>query len=126
MHMCFWRYTKLMDHPDVTYEQYLELVAKGEGKIEVATYDEDKLNQEKPEVTLIDPRKGYSFAWVDGNLPLKIYQFSFRLGSSKEKILMLQHLPASGLVPPKKWNYSEEEYRVLSIAEAITTQTYLF
>lgn len=22
MHMCFWRYTKLMDHPDVTYEQY--------------------------------------------------------------------------------------------------------
>jgi len=59
MHMCFWRYTQLMDNPDVTYEQYLELVAKGEGKVEILTYDEDKPDQEYAEKNLIDPRKGF-------------------------------------------------------------------
>lgn len=123
MQMCFWRYTQLMDHPEITYEQYLELVAKGEGKIEVATYDEDKPDQKIPEVTLIDPRKGFSFAWVDGDLPLKIFQFSFRLGSSKEKILFSQYIPSSRLNSPKKWNRSEEDYSILLLSDSITSHT---
>jgi hypothetical protein len=85
MHMCFWRYTQLMDHPDVTYEQYLELVAKGEGKVEVPTYDEDKPDQEESEMNTIDPRKGFSYVLVDEALPM--VNGYYYLGSSKEKIL---------------------------------------
>jgi hypothetical protein len=98
MHMCFWRYTQLMDHPDVTYEQYLELVAKGEGKIEVATYDESKPDQEVPEVTLIDPRKGFSMAFADESLTILVNNYpNLHFGSSADKMLMVNLLSVSGV-----------------------------
>jgi len=106
MHMCFWRYTQLMDHPDVTYEQYLELVAKGEGKVEILTYDEDKPDQEYAEKNLIDPRKGFSFVMAGEALPMGSRRYTY-FGSSKEKILLASYLPASYLVTAKECAYSE-------------------
>ncbi len=51
---CMWgRYVDIMDHPGVTYEEYLGLLREGKGNIEV-------LNTITKEKVIIDPRQGYS------------------------------------------------------------------
>ncbi len=119
MHMCFWRYTQLMDHSDVTYEQYLDLVAKGEGKLEIATYDESKPDQEVPEVTLIDPRNGFSFAWTDRDLPMELYTSSYYIGSSFEKFMVMEYLPSSEVSLYKSFDYPKGVALSMMVKDAL-------
>ncbi len=64
---CWGRYKNIMGHPDITYEQYLELVRQGKGNIEIY----DVIHQT---TVLIDPRQGFSLVITGGpnrNMPLR-------------------------------------------------------
>ena len=65
---CWLRYKYIMNHPDVTYDQYLDLLKQGKG--DIAIYD----ILAKKEF-LIDPRRGFSLVLTaegPGKMPLKL------------------------------------------------------
>ena len=95
MHMCFWRYTQFMGHPDVTYDQYLQLVANGQGQVEIAAYDDARTDQTFPEVSLIDPREGFSLVYADQALDIKWSPNSLYYGTSGGRLLMVYSLLGS-------------------------------
>jgi len=102
MHTCFWRYTQLMDHPDVTYEQYLELVAKGEGKVEFAAFDNDRNDQERAENTLVDPSKGFSLTFADEDFRINMNSlYSVDFINSQEKIIMISQIKSKSILDCK-------------------------
>jgi hypothetical protein len=47
------RYKNIMNHPDVTYDQYLALLKEGKGDLEI-------IDSSTRKPTLVDPRKGYN------------------------------------------------------------------
>ena len=103
MHTCFWRYTQLMDHPEVTYEQYLELVAKGEGKVEFAAFDNDRDDQERAENTLVDPSKGFSLTFADEDLRINMNtNYSVDFVNSHGKIMMISNMESEILLFQKE------------------------
>jgi hypothetical protein len=113
-----------MGHPDVTYDQYLELVAKGEGQIEIATHDDTRTDQTFPEVSLIDPREGFSLVFADQALEIKLNQYSFYYGSSANRLLMVYNLMSSTEVEQtvyKNCGYSEKVCKVIFAQNKITT-----
>ncbi len=72
---CWLRYKYVMNHPDVTYDQYLDLLKQGKG--DIAIYD----ILAKKEF-LIDPRQGFSLVLTadgPGTMPLK-YQYNSASG----------------------------------------------
>jgi len=79
------RYRDIMNHPGVTYEEYLELLKKGEGNIEIL----DSITK-KP--VLIDPRQGYSTV-ITGDrkygMPIRYYETGFHFTSDESGRLLL-------------------------------------
>jgi hypothetical protein len=63
------RYREIMNHPDITYQEYLDLLRKGEGNIRM-------LDSDSEELTLVDPRRGFS-AVITGDevsdMPVRFY-----------------------------------------------------
>lgn len=79
------RYNLVMKHPNVTYGEYLNLLARGKGNIEII----DSVTK-KP--VLIDPRQGFSVVLTGdetGKMPLKSYDYpGFYFGGDESGRLM--------------------------------------
>lgn len=70
---CHNRFVTVMGNEGVSYEDYLELVKKGEGGVEMVVFDEDGGRSDLVYKKLIDPRDGFSLTFSDqGLLPIKI------------------------------------------------------
>ncbi len=69
LHSVWARYRDIMNHPDIPYEGYLELLREGKGNIEI-------LNTITKKTNLIDPRQGFSVVITgDKNyeMPIRYY-----------------------------------------------------
>ena len=101
MHMCFWRYTELMGNPDISYDQYLRMVAEGDGGAEFPTYDENRTDQKLPENSIILPGEGFSLTFVDQPLPIDSLGTTIYYGTSNGKIHFVINLTGSDIANAK-------------------------
>jgi hypothetical protein len=79
------RYRRIMGHPDIEYDEYLNLLKEGKGNLEI-------LNTTTRKPVLIDPRQGLSLV-ITGDkeyeMPIRAYDdFGFNYGSDEKGKLL--------------------------------------
>ena len=77
--VCWLRYSYDTKQYDLTFEKYLDLLLDGEGKPDLAVFDEvTERDSKTPEVTKINQLEGFSLTLVDQVLPVKAYDIPYK------------------------------------------------
>ena len=93
VHACHARYRDIMGNSNVTYEQYLELLMKDEGKIKMLTFDKAPEGLMRGDAT-IDPKQGFSLVGTDDEtMPIMINkELGIFYGELNGRLLMATNL----------------------------------
>ena len=124
LHACFLHYSQIMGYKDVTYDQYKELLIKGEGKIEFVTHDTSKSGG-KAQVVTIDPLNGFSLAFAEGKLPISIKRSSFYFSSNEQQRLLITSELSTSYIEMMK-SYPPENFALIETVRSVIRSTMIF